>query len=143
MIRRPRSFAALSAVLLAPLAVAADDTMVPPGLYAVKSQMVMPHLDEMRRIIKQEQQCVIDDPASLFSVLRQGALHGCKLGYPKKTAQSMNYVLVCQTAMVATGHIAVEPQREAFIGTMEIKMGGKNMTFTQRIEATRLGDCAK
>lgn len=143
MILRSRSFAALSAVLLAPFAVAADDTMVPPGLYAVKSQMVMPHLDEMRRIIKQEQRCVMDDPAPLFSVLRQDALHGCKFGYPKKTAQSMNYVLVCQTAMVATGNIVVEPQREAFIGTMEIKMGGKNMTFTQRIEATRLGDCAK
>jgi hypothetical protein len=50
------------------------------GLYDIESYMLMPHLDEIRRLTKSEQRCVGDgDVTSLFPVLRQAAFRGCVL----------------------------------------------------------------
>jgi len=122
---------------------ALDATIVPPGLYAVKSQMVMPHMEEMRRIVKEGKRCVVEGPAALFPVLDQHALLGCKFDFPKQDGAAMNYLLVCESARVATGQARLEGGAESLVGTMQIKMGGKNMTFSQRVEAQRLGACPK
>jgi hypothetical protein len=122
-------------------AFALDAAIVPPGLYDVKSQMVMPHMEEMRRIVKEEKRCVVDGPAALFPVLDQHALLGCKFDFPKQDDKAMNYLLVCESARVATGQAHFEGSSKSLVGTMQIKMGGKNMTFSQRVEAQRVGVC--
>jgi hypothetical protein len=112
------------------------------GLYDITAQVVMPHLDEMRRIRTQERRCVQAGALTdLFPVLRQPALRGCRFDYPAANGDGTDYVLVCASARVATGTVHLIHAPDALNGTLAIKMGGKNMTFSQHVEATRAGKC--
>ena len=118
--------------------------------YQIAATMVMPHLDEMRRQVVQHTRCVKDEnPSGLFPVLEQHALRGCRLDYPKiesKTAGKADgtrrdYVLVCASARVASGTASIDDKGQNLVGTLAVKMGGKNMTFSQRVEAQRGATC--
>ena len=95
----------------------------------------MPHLEEnLRYATTREQRCLrLDDPASLFPILRHPSLEGCRLDDRDR--------LVCASPQVASGAASIETAGERITGTLQIKMGGKNMTFYQRVEAVRLNDC--
>ncbi len=137
----PRVTLAFAAPALLALSVAAAPAVV-PGEYAVTSQIIMPHLDDMRRHWTTGTACVTGaTPGPLFSVLQQYALRGCELGYEARDATGAGYVLVCESARVATGSARLETIPAGISGTLAIKMGGKNMTFTQHVTATRTGDC--
>jgi hypothetical protein len=113
-----------------------------PGSYSVASQIVMPHLDAMRREVETSRRCLSGaTPRELFSVFDQPALRGCDFAYPRATAQGVEYVLRCQSALVATGTLSLQRAGPDTVGLAAIKMGGKNMTFTQRVVARRLGAC--
>jgi len=117
---------------------------VPAGNYTVTAQMIMPHLDEMRRISTTEQRCIIDQgPIGLFPVMDQPALRGCNLGFGRFDGTAVTYLLVCQTARVATGTATLHETPSGIAGTVDVKMGGKNMTFSQRIAAVHKGDCGE
>lgn len=131
---------ALLPTLLACAATA--EPSLPAGRYALESRMTMPHLEEMRRQIDVQTRCLGDDDLrGFFPVMHQPALNGCEFAYPEATADGIRYVLVCQSARVATGTAALRTHGEAYIGDLQVKMGGKNMTFAQRVEARRLADC--
>lgn len=114
--------------------------------YRIAATMVMPHLDEMRRQVTNHTRCVKDEaPDGLFPVLDQHALRGCRLDYPKMTAngdgERREYVLVCASARVASGTASIDDSGAALVGVLTVKMGGKNMTFSQRVEARRGAPC--
>lgn len=80
--RLRRDARALLVLFTALFVTAAARAENPPaaGLYDIESYMLMPHLDEIRRLTKSEQRCVGDgDVTSLFPVLRQAAFRGCVL----------------------------------------------------------------
>jgi hypothetical protein len=113
-----------------------------PGEYVLTTRMLMPHLDEMRRIEKHAVVCVTrGTPEELFPVLAQPALRGCVLAYEAVRATGREYILTCASARVATGKARVSGVGERFEGLLEVKMGGKNMTFSQHISAARRADC--
>jgi hypothetical protein len=95
----------------------------------------MPHLEEnLRYATTREQRCVnLDDLDSLFPILRHPSLEGCHL--------DDRYRLVCANPQVASGVARLETAGERIAGTLEVKMGGKNMTFSQRVAAVRQRDC--
>ena len=119
--------------------------LLPPGAYTLASQTTMPHLEEMRRVVREEQRCFDGGDAlpALFPVLRQPALTGCSLGYGFRDGERLRYALVCASASVATGSAEVRTTATGVTGKLEVRMGGKNMTFAQRVQATRRGDCVR
>ena len=120
----------------------ATELTLEPGLYDLAEQMVMPHMDEMRRIVTHSQRCLMTAaPDAIFPVLEQPALGGCVLGYPKLSAERNDYVLVCESARVASGTATLVSHADLMVGLLTVKMGGKNMTFSQRVEARRIGPC--
>jgi hypothetical protein len=128
--------------LSSPAAVAGEALQVTAGEYAIESNMTMPHLEEMRRIVARETRCVgAQDVRALFPVMRQPALNGCRFDFPEQAADAVQYVLACESARVATGTLALQARPPKLIGHLEVKMGGKNMTFSQRVVATRQGPC--
>lgn len=136
---RLRVLAALVAALLAD---ANAEAATAARSYQIAATMVMPHLDEMRRQVSQHTRCVADDaPGGLFPVLDQHALRGCRLDYPKVTGARREYVLVCASARVASGTATIDDAQESLVGVLAVKMGGKNMTFSQRVEARRGEAC--
>ena len=95
----------------------------------------MPHLEEnLRYAVVREQRCLrLDEPGSWFPILRHPSLEGCRLNDRNR--------LVCASPQVASGSAQLDAAGTRVAGTLEVKMGGKNMTFHQRIEAVRLRDC--
>jgi hypothetical protein len=98
----------------------------------------MPHLDEMRRISDRETRCLRGAPTELFPVLRQPALRGCTLG----AGGVGRYQLRCASERVASGGATLSADPATLRGILTIKMGGKNMTFSQHVTATRRGSCS-
>lgn len=111
------------------------------GHYDIKSTTVMPHLDEMRRNIKQEKICVPKlDVIYLFPVLRYAAFAGCRAEkLPSDSGE--RYDLACPGPNGAAGSINLKAHQSILRGKLETKMGGKNMTFSQFIEAKHIGPC--
>ncbi len=111
------------------------------GHYEIKSTTVMPHLDEMRRNVKQQRICVPNlDVAYLFPVLRYAAFEGCRVEKLANTDDGQ-YDLDCPGPNGANGSISLKAHHALLRGHLETKMGGKNMTFSQFIEAKHLGPC--
>ena len=55
----------------------------------------------------------------------------------------MRYLLTCKSTEVATGAAWLEPRRDLILGELDVRMGGKNMTFSQYVTAERRGRCEK
>ena len=111
---------------------------IEPGRYEIVARTEMPHLEEsLRYATTREQRCLRgDEPGSLFPILHHPALEGCALA-----GERPRYSLVCASPEVATGSARLDEGARGIAGVLEIKMGGKNMTFAQRIEAVRQGPC--
>jgi hypothetical protein len=104
------------------------------GAYDITASTEMPHLEEnLRYATTRERRCLqADEPASFFPILQHPSLEGCRLAGDR---------LVCASPEVATGSVRLDQAPGRVTGVLEVKMGGKNMTFAQRVEAVRLGDC--
>lgn len=132
-----------AALLVGPVAVQAEEPTPVAGHYQLAVQLIMPNLEEMREITVRAERCLVaGDVSGLFPVMRQPALHGCRLLEPRRDADGIDYVLQCESARVATGSARVTLESDgALLGQLKVKMGGKNMTFSQHSIARRTGDC--
>jgi hypothetical protein len=142
LVRRGR----LRLLLLAlPGALAAEPPPLPlpAGGCTLAAQTMMPHLDRMRLVVRHHERCFDGGDAlpSLFPVMRQPALTGCNLGLGARDGERLRYVLIRASSRVATGSAEILPTAWGAIGKLDIRMGGKYMTFAQRVEASRRGDC--
>lgn len=134
----------LKLVCLAPLAtlsLAAGPTA--PRLFEMHTRTAMPNLDEpLRYATVTEQRCL--DPGDLadtFWMLHNVALQDCKLVKTEQSADAAHYALVCSGGHGTSGAAQWELAGDAISGTLEVKLGAKNMTFYQRITARALGEC--
>lgn len=128
-----RSAAALLVLLLA------HGAGAQPRLYDVTTETGMPHLDEsLRYATRREARCL--DPAELsgaFWMLQHVALQDCRL----VKASAERYPLQCDGGHGTQGEARWQLDDPVLRGTLEVRLGGKNMTFHQRIVARPLGAC--
>jgi hypothetical protein len=121
----------------------ASTVSVEPGLYDLTAQTVLPHLEEsLRDATTRSRQCLGTQEAStLFPLLRHEAFTGCSLVHESSSDGEAHFSLRCSNPQAATGaaHFALQPG--GFQAVLHIKMGGKNMTLSQRLSAQRLGAC--
>jgi len=117
---------------------------VEPGLYELTAQTVLPHLEEsLRYATTRTRQCLATQEASaLFPLLRHQAFSGCSLELESASEAEAHFSLHCSNPQAATGaaHFALQPG--GFQAVLDLKMGGKNMTLSQRLSAPRLGACS-
>jgi len=123
---------------------AAPDAM-PAGLYELTTETVMPHLEEaLRYATTRETRCLgRADLATAFPILAHDALRGCLLE-PRDPGQDRDdYVLVCGGTGGAAGSAEWQHHGGRLRGTLNVRLGGKNMTFSQRVTATPIGPCPR
>ena len=103
----------------------------------------MPHLEEnLRYATTREQRCLEQSALwSSFSILNYAALRDCRLEQESRQEDAVSYALVCTGGHGTTGRATWELGRTQSIGTLNVKLGGKNMTLSQRVTATSLGAC--
>ena len=115
----------------------------PPRLYEVTTATGMPHLDENLRYATVTQKQCLDtrDLASVFWMLKDVSLQDCKLVKVSESAETAAYQLQCSGGHGTTGEATWQLGPAAIAGTLNVRLGGKNMTFYQRITARPIGPC--
>jgi hypothetical protein len=133
----------IASVLAATRAQALDSSF--SGLYQVTTETAMPHLEEnLRYATTRKELCLRhQDLSAAFPILRHEALRGCKLDHESRSGETVSYVLSCEGEHGTTGAARWEFDANEIHGTLEVKLGGKNMTFYQRITAKPLGECVR
>ena len=118
---------------------------LPPALYQITTETGMPHLEEnLRYSTTHEKRCVAGNEslATAFPVLQHASLKDCHLELEKVAAGEASYQLMCEGGHGTTGQATWELGAQRMIGTLHVKLGGKNMTFYQRITAVPVGQCS-
>jgi hypothetical protein len=115
-----------------------------PQLYEIVTETAMPHLEEnLRYATTREQHCLEQNELrSAFPILQYAALKDCRLDQESRQADVVSYALVCKGGHGTTGHATWQLGPTQSTGTLNVKLGGKNMTFSQRVTARMLGACS-
>ena len=108
------------------------------GNYVIDTQILMPNLEENLRyanstVTRCLSQFVPDD---LFPILSHKSLNGCKLIADKQEGHAFYFTLKCTGTNQTQGYALLRSDGAKLSGTVNVQMGGKNMTFSQRIAAT-------
>jgi hypothetical protein len=114
----------------------------PPLPYEVVTETDMPHLEEnLRYAVRREQRCLDrHDLSAAFWMLGHVALKDCRLIKTGEGAASAEYRLECSGGHGTTGGASWQFDPQRWTGTLRVRLGGKNMTFYQRITATPARD---
>jgi hypothetical protein len=110
-------------------------------LYEITSETGMPNLEEnLRYTSTREERCLTESELlTSFPVLKHPSLAGCRLSDEQRQTDVVTLSLSCGNATSGAARWVVGST--GFQGTLSVKLGGKNMTFYQRLTARRLGQC--
>ena len=113
-------------------------------LYDVTIETGMPHLEEnLRYAVQREQRCLAHSEVfSVFPALRHASLADCKLDDERVHDDVSTWTLACTGGHGTTGQATWRLGADQLSGTLQVRLGGKNMTFYQRVTLKRLRDCA-
>jgi len=127
--------------LIGSCALASD--VPPPRLYAVTTETGMPNLEEnLRYTTAHERRCLSHkDLVSAFPILTHTSLQDCSLARESRHGDTLSYELICTGGHGTTGSAVWQMEGSQLRGTLSVKLGGKNMTFYQRITAVEVGEC--
>lgn len=136
----------LPAALLAAVSLCGGATPVAilrPGEYELTTQTILPHLEEaLRYATNRARQCLrAPDATDVFPLLRHQAFAGCSLVPESEADDGLHFTLQCVNPQAASGSAAFEVDTSHVSAVLELKMGGKNMTLSQRLYGPRLGPC--
>ena len=111
--------------------------------YEVVTETGMPHLEEnLRYATRIERMCVdTRELAQAFWMLRDVSLQDCKLVNVNEAPDQSLYQLKCSGGHGTTGDARWQFTPSTVSGTLNVRLGAKNMTFYQRITAKPLGEC--
>jgi len=114
-----------------------------PRLYDVTTETGLPHLEENLRYATTRTTLCLGHKqlATAFPILAHEALKGCKLDQERGAGESIRFVLSCAAASETTGAAIWLVDDLGIRGTLDVKLGGKNMTFYQRISGRPVGAC--
>jgi len=117
--------------------------VLPSRLYELTTETGMPHLEEnLRYAITRVRRCLVHQSlATAFPILAHPALEGCRLEGEARREDTVSYVLVCDGGHGTRGTARWRLGTREARGTLEVRLGGKNMTFYQRVTAASLGRC--
>jgi hypothetical protein len=146
MTREPTTRTALCVLILSVLirsSAGAAET-ISPQLYEIITETAMPHLEEnLRYATTREQRCLERNGLwSAFPILHYAALKDCRLDQESRQQDSVSYALICKDGHGTTGQATWQLGPTQSTGTLSVKLGGKNMTFSQRVTARPLGACS-
>ena len=115
----------------------------PQRLYEMSTHTGMPHLDENLRYAVVTQQRCLDpqDLSGVFWMLGDVSLQDCKLVKVLDEPPRAVYALRCSGGHGTSGEAHWELAQNTLSGVLNVRLGGKNMTFYQRITARLVGAC--
>lgn len=115
----------------------------PARLYQMTTETGMPHLEaNLRYAVVSETRCMSRaDLSMVFWMLNDVSLQDCRLVKTAEDADSAIYALECTGGHGTSGDARWRFESGAITGTLRVRLGGKNMTFFQRVNAKPIGPC--
>ena len=122
---------------------AAASVALPPGEYELTTETVLPHLEEaLRYATTRTRECLREPEATrMFPLLRHPAFGGCNLVPRVEAGDGQSFTLECSNPEAASGSAVFRVEGGHLSAVLELKMGGKNMTLSQRLHGPRVGGC--
>ena len=116
---------------------------LPPRMYEVTIETGMPHLEEnLRYTTTHRRSCISSkELATEFPILKHPTLAGCSLGGESRRGDTVKFGLSCDAGHGTTGTAVWRIDNKQIRGRLEVKLGGKNMTFSQTVTAKAIGTC--
>ncbi|HET9204635.1 MAG TPA: hypothetical protein VFO28_00245 [Burkholderiaceae bacterium] len=116
---------------------------IPPAEYDMTAQTVLPHLEEaLRYATTRTRECLREpDATRLFPLLLHPAFAGCHLVPAEGPGDESRFVLRCANPEAASGTAVFDVGAHNWSAVLDLKMGAKNMTLSQRLTGTRVGLC--
>lgn len=115
---------------------------IKPGEYEVQMRLELPHIEDMG-VQKTAKVCITSSGTHGIVVLSENnPLVRCPASNINERGGELTFDLICEghNQAVARAKFDLFPGR--FSGAFDMKMGGKNMTMTERQSGKRVGDCA-
>jgi len=121
----------------------AADSLPVPGLYRVEVRISLPNVQDTAAPMLLTR-CV--GPADLqsgraFFVMSENPLKSCDLLDYEVTAGTAVYRIACPGPNRGSAVGVFDTAATSYRGTIQMNMGGKNMTMSETQAATRIGDC--
>lgn len=137
-----RKFLIIPIVVLSSASSAGDAVMLEAGAYEVQMRLELPHVETMK-VQKTAQVCITDGGTRGIVVLSENnPLARCPASNVKQTGDELVFDLICEGHNQAVAQAKFQLWPDRFAGAFEMKMGGKNMTMTERQTGRRIGVCA-
>ena len=132
---------ALTPFLLSYTANAADHVALQPGRYEVEVRLELPHVEDIG-FSKTADICVNEIGTHGLAVLSDNnPLVRCPASDVQEDGDTLTFDLVCEGHNQAVARAKFSLMGDRFDGAFEMKMGGKNMTMTERQTGHRTGPC--
>jgi hypothetical protein len=114
-----------------------------PQLFQVHTELGMPNLeDNLRYSAKDEKLCLTEAQLEhRFPALSHPSLSDCRLTNRQQGGGAVSYSLACSGGHGTVGSATWQSAAHQRSGVLNVKLGGKNMTFFERVTATALGTC--
>ena len=134
--------ASLVAALAATGSVAADPFLA-PGLYRVEVRIALPHVQDAAAPFVVTR-CVSPtdlESGEAFSLLSKNPLRNCDLLDYQVTDGTASYRIACPGPNKGSAVAVFQTKATTFRGSIEMNMGGKNMTMSETQAGMRIGNC--
>src|SRR5215472_1991829 len=122
---------------------AAEAPVLEPGQYEVTVRLELPHLENATSA-RLARICVTGGTRSahgLAVLSDNNPLARCPAGNLREDGGTLSFDIVCPGGNAAIGSAKFTIRAQSFEGAIAMKMGGKNMTMTERQSGRRVGDC--
>lgn len=125
------------------LALGGDTLVLHAGEYEVDSRLELPHVEDMG-FSKVANICVTQGDGGTHGLVvlsENNPLSRCPASNVRQDADTLSFDIVCPGHNQAIAWAKYTLGTERFSGAIAMKMGGKNMTMTERQTGRRVGDC--
>jgi hypothetical protein len=115
--------------------------LLQPGEYEVQMKLEMPHVEDMG-VQKTAKICVTGSGTHGIVVLSENnPLARCPASNIRQNADELTFDLICEGHNQAVAWAKFQLWPDRFSGVFDMKMGGKNMTMSERQTGKRIGVC--
>lgn len=129
------------ALMAFPVAAAAEEAVLKPGEYEVEMRLDLPHVEDMG-VRRTARVCLTEGGSHGIVVLSENnPLARCPVSNVKEKGGELTFDLVCEGHNQAVAGAKFRLESNRFTGAFDMKMGGKNMTMTERQAGRRVGSC--
>jgi len=130
-------------VALAATESCAEGSSLTPGLYEVEVRLSLPNVDNAGVLNTVTRRVTPADLQSgwAFFVLSDNPLKQCELLDYHATAETASYRIACPGPNRASAVAVFDTTRTSYRGTIQMNMGGKNMTMTEAQVGKRVAEC--